>query len=312
MNTIVTITMNPSLDLSTEIEEMLPGRKLRTAPLRREPGGGGINVARGIQTLGGQVTALYTVGGPTGQMLKELVDQEDINHYPLPIQRPTRESFAILESSSGHLFHFVSPGPELSQQEWQQCLDQIDQWNPKPTYLVASGSLPPGVPNDWYARLARIAKKQGMRLILDTSGPPLQAALEEGVYLVKPNQHEFQNLTGHSVNTPEEQATLTREFVEQGKAEVVILTLGDKGAVLTTREEQQRAQPPKVKSISPVGAGDSFVAVITFNLARGRALKESLYYGVAAAAAALLTPGTELYRTEDMERIYQQMCREQH
>ncbi|QBQ55699.1 1-phosphofructokinase family hexose kinase [Nitrosococcus wardiae] len=310
METVITITMNPSLDLSTEVEEMIPGRKLRTTALCREPGGGGINVARGIHALGGQVSALYTLGGPTGQTLKKLIEQAGIKHHPIPIERPTRENFSVLEKSSGHLFHLVSPGPELSQQEWQQCLDKIKQWKPPPTYLVASGSLPPGVPDNWYARLARIAKKQEMRLILDTSGAPLQAALEEGVYLVKPNQHEFQNLTGYSVDTPEEQAALTREFVEQGKAEVVILTLGEKGALLTTREEQQRAQPPEVKGISPVGAGDSFVAVITFNLARGRSLKDTLYYGVAAAAAALLTPGTELYRTEDIERLYQQMCRE--
>jgi 6-phosphofructokinase 2 len=311
MEATLTLTMNPSLDISTEVEEIVPERKLRTAALRREPGGGGINVARGIHMLGGEVTAVYPFGGPTGEMLKGLIEQEGIKHQPIPIAHLTRESFAILERSSGNPFHFVSPGPELSQYEWQQCLDEIAKFEPKPSYIIASGSLPRGVPKDFYARIARIAHKRGMRMILDTSGEPLQVALEEGVYLIKPNKHEFQGLVGHLPEAAEEQAALAREFIERGGTEIVILTLGSEGVLLTSRDQQHRVRSPRVEGVSPVGAGDSFIAVFIFNLARGRSLQEALFYGVAAATAALLTPGTELYRTGDIERFYQQICREQ-
>jgi len=311
MKTVVTITMNPSLDLSTGVEEIIPERKLRTTALRREAGGGGINVARGIRILGGKATVLYTCGGPTGKMLTELMDHEGLVHIPLPIQAPTRESFAILERSSSNLFHFVSPGPKLNLQEWQQCLDKINQFKPKPDYLVASGSLPPGVPDDFYAQMAHIAKKRTIRMILDTSGEALRAALKEGVYLIKPNKYEFRDLMGYRSKTQEKQASLSREIIKQGGAEVVLLTLGSRGALLTTGDKQFHLFAPAVKPVSPIGAGDSLIAALTFKLASGRPLKEALYYGVAAGTAALLTPGTELYRREDLASLYQQLRNKQ-
>ncbi|BBA32703.1 phosphofructokinase [Methylocaldum marinum] len=307
MEPIVTLTMNPAVDLSLEVDELTSGIKLRSSFARHEPGGGGINVARGIRILGGSVRALFTAGGPIGEMLTGLVDEEGVPYGTIPIANTTREDVSVRVKRPGALYHFVAPGPELSAEEVERCLQAVRSLDPPPRHLVASGSLPPGAGDDFYARLARLVRERGIRLILDTTGPSLRAALREGVYLIKPNAREFADLAGRSPETEDECRAMARTFVEQGGAEVLVLTLGADGALLTTRDEQIHARPPRVEGVSPVGAGDSFLALLTLKLANDRPPKEALYYGVAAAAAAVLTPGTELYRRGDIERIYRRM-----
>lgn len=307
MEPIVTLTMNPALDVSLEVEALSPGRKLRSPFARYEPGGGGINVARGIHTLGGAVRALFTAGGPIGEMLARAVETEGIPSQAIPIANLTRQDFSVRVRRPGALYHFVVPGPALSREEAERCLHAVASLDPPPRYLVGSGSLPPGAGEEFYARVARVARERGIRFILDSSGPPLKAALREGVYLVKPNAREFAELAGHAPADEKERRAIARAFVERGETEVLIVTQGAEGALLTARDQQVHARPPPVEGVSPVGAGDSFVALLALKLAQDRPLKEALYYGVAAAAAAVLTPGTELYRAGDVERMYERM-----
>src|SRR6516225_7322015 len=165
MTDIVTITPNPAVDLSTSVERIVPIYKLRGTSQRRDPGGGGINVARVIKRLGGDVSAIYPVGGTTGDLLRRLLDNEGVPSQTFPIAEETREDFFVSEISTGQPFRFILPGPRLNDGEWQQCLTLLSRVEPFPHFVVASGSLPRGVPDDFYARLAKIAKQRGARMV---------------------------------------------------------------------------------------------------------------------------------------------------
>lgn len=304
MKRILTLTMNPSIDLNTSVKHIIAERKLRCTSLRREPGGGGINVSRVINRLGGASIALYPAGGPAGQMLQNLLDQEDIKHHPIPIEGWTRENFTILEEATGQQFRFGMPGPPLYESEWEQCLKEVLILDPKPDYVVASGSLPPGAPKDFFALLAQKLKPLQSRLIVDTSGEELRFAVEGSVYLLKPNMRELGELTGREIRDESEQEAVARKIVESGQSEVVVVSLGAAGALLVSKEGYERLRAPTVPIKSKVGAGDSMVAGIVLSLAQGRSLREAVLFGIAAGAAAVMTPGTELCRRKEVEQLY--------
>jgi 6-phosphofructokinase 2 len=211
----------------------------------------------------------------------------------------------VLESATGQQYRFNFPGPTVQAAEWQACLNELSTVTPAPAYLVASGSLPPGVPDDFYARVAQLAKKFDSRFILDTSTKTaLQLALREGVYLIKPNLREFRKLVGRELETEAEQESQARELIERGQCEVVVVSLGAAGVLLVSKEACEHLRAPTVPIKSKVGAGDSTVAGMTLGLAQGKSLREAVRFGVAAGAAAVMTPGTELCRREDTERLY--------
>jgi 6-phosphofructokinase 2 len=304
MKAIATLTMNPTIDLSTSVDRMVPTHKLRCSEPRREPGGGGINVARAVHRLGGKAVPLYIAGGTSGQMLHKLLRKEGIEDRTVEIEKLTRESFTVFETSTRRQYRFVLPGPQIRKGEWQQCLDMLGLLTPIPAYIVASGSLPPGVPDDFYARVADTAKRLGARLLVDTWGGPLRAALERGIFLAKPNLREMEEATGGLLSDPAAQEEACRELVARGRCQVLVLTLGEGGSLLTTAEGQRRTPPLDVPVESTVGAGDSFVAGMVLALAQGRPVEEAYLYGVAAGSAAVMTPGTELCRKEDADHLF--------
>jgi 6-phosphofructokinase 2 len=306
MKLIVTLSLNSSVDVQWEVDEMVPVRKLRSSAPLQFPGAGGVNVSRVIKTLGGQSIAIHTAGWFTGHFFREMVEAQGLLTRTIPIAGATRTSATIYERSSGQEFRITPPGPTLTEQEWRNCLSALSDY---PTdYVVLTGSLPLGVPQDFYARAARLAKASNVRVVLDTSGQALFEALKEGAYLVKPNQHELEHLVGRKLPDPEDQETVCRQMVDDGKAEIVVLTLGDEGALMISKDERVRLKAPKVEVKSAVGAGDSFIAGITFGLAQGFAPREAFALGLATGTASVLTAGTELCRREDVERLYREIC----
>ena len=307
MRSIVTLTMNPAVDESTSVPYVLPDRKLRCQAPTYEPGGGGINVARAIRKLGGDALACFPVAGPAGELLKRLLDAEGLRCTPMPVNGWTRENLNVLEEVSGRQFRFCMPGAALGDDEWPIFLDWVRQLRPAPDFLVASGSLPPGVPVDFYARLAAVGRQIGSRVVLDTSGAPLAHAVEEGVYLLKPSLQEFQSLMGEPEGDESHLASRAATVVKRGWCEILVLSLGAGGALWVTASERERLASPAVRVKSSVGAGDSMVGGVVLSLARGRAISEAVRFGVAAGAAAVMNPGTALCRREDVERLYPQV-----
>ncbi len=305
---ILTVTMNPSIDISASTDKVVPIRKLRCADVRRDPGGGGINVARVLKRLGGHCRALYPAGGSSGQLLHRLLEDEGIASLPVEIAADTREGFTVRDEATGDQYRFILPGASMCEADWRACLDRVAAIAGPQDYIVASGSLPPGVPDDFYARLAQIAASKGAHVILDTSGPPLAAALEAGVYLVKPNLRELRDLSARPLDRESDWASAADRLIRSGKAEIVALTLGDQGALLVSRSARLRARALAVRIASAVGAGDSFLAAMVWRLSSGGSLPEAFRYGVAAGTAALLTPGTELSRKADTDRLYEDVA----
>ena len=300
---LLTITMNPSIDISTSVGLVQPFRKLRCGASRRDPGGGGINVARVVNRLGSDVTALYPAGGFYGQLLRELLDAESIRSLTIPIDEETREDFTVEETTSGNEYRFVSTGPELKESEWRACLEEIAAFREPVDMIVASGSLPPGVPEDFYARIAKIARTRATPITLDTSGPPLRAALDHGVDFLKPSLREMRELTGEPLADPTSCISACRRLVTSGRAGGVALTLGSQGAILVTTQGAWRAWPLPIKAVSTVGAGDSFLAAMVCALTAGRPHAEAFAHGVAGGSAALLSPGTQLCHPDDMREL---------
>ncbi len=300
---IVTLTVNPALDVSTSTGKVMSEHKMRCGPTRLDVGGGGVNVSRVVQRLGGNTIAIFAVGGPTGQIYRQLLDAEGIIGLPIPIEGSTRESFTVDETETREQYRFVLQGPEMQEAEWQACLVAVETAMQPGGYVVASGSLSPGIPSDFYARIARTAKQREVRCVIDASGDELAAALDEGVFLVKPSGRELRELVGRELETIEEKEDAARELVARRSAEAVALTLGAAGAVLATSDGLSRLGVPKVEVQSTVGAGDSFLGAFMLRLAEGREMDVAFRAGVAAGTATAMTPATELCHRADVERL---------
>jgi len=307
MTDIVTLTLNPALDLSTSVNRLIPNHKLRCAPIRRDPGGGGVNVARVIQRFGGDVSAVYPAGGPSGALLRQLLRDEKVPSRVILTRQDTRENFHVFETDTKQQYRFDLPGPPLSRSAWRHCRAAVASESPGARYVICSGALPPAAPENAYAQLARDAKQAGARFVVDTSGPALRAALKAGVYLAKPSLNELRELTGLKLETEASCVDACRQLVASGAAAVVALTLGERGALLTTSQIALRAEPPQIAAVSTIGAGDSFLAALVWSLGLDLPLAEALKAASAAGAAALLAPGTELCLREDIERLSKQI-----
>lgn len=298
---IVTLTLNPALDKSSSIDRLVPEQKLRCAPLQLDPGGGGINVSKGIRKLGGSSTAVFPSGGATGLRLQALLQEAGVDIAVHPVPGETRENFSVTETSTNLQYRFTMPGLEISESQADAMLGMIARL--QPAYLVASGSLPPGLPENYYEKLAAFSKKIDARFILDTSGAALQAAADEGLYLLKPNLAELSALAGVKTLEMNQVDDAALEIIRQGKCEVVVVSLGPQGALLVTREGFEHIPAPPAQKRSTVGAGDSMVAGMVWALSEGKPLREMAQTGVACGTAATMNPGTELFRKEDVERL---------
>ncbi len=307
MPQIVTVTVNPSVDKSTQVENVVAERKLRCERPQWQPGGGGLNVARVVQRLGGSPLAMYLAGGPPGELLRELLDEEELVQEVIPISDKTRESFAVRDKSTNQQYRFSVPGPTVSESEWQACLAALRELEPTPDYVVLSGGLAPGFPDDFYSRVAKWAQESGSRIILDTHDEPLRQGVKAGVFMLKPNLRELRQLTGQDLEGEEAQRKALERIVEEGKARYVVLSLGAAGAVFAGPVGTKRLRAPTVTIRSKVGAGDSMVGGIVWALAQDYSPLEAARFGVAAGSAAVKTPGTELCHREDAMALYEQI-----
>lgn len=304
MPTIITLTLNPSLDNATSTPRLYPDGKLRCTRPSYEPGGGGINVARAIRKLGGEALALFPAGGPTGEHLARLLDEEGVANQPLPISDWTRECFNVVEEQSGQQYRFVMPGATLSGSEQDAVVAAIAAL-PACDYLVISGSLPDGVDGDYLIRLVEAGKARAAAIVIDSSGKPLRQVVSQGgLTLIKPNLGELAALAGVEIHDQDQIATIARSLIDAGKTEVVLVSLGPQGALLVTASDELQIVPPAVKKQSTVGAGDSMVGAVTLKRSQGASWRDAARYGVAAGTAATLNKGTELCRKADVERIF--------
>ncbi len=305
MMNIATLTLNPTIDIAYVVEQLAHTDKVRTPPQVVDPGGGGLNVARVFVRMGGNARCIYLSGGSTGIALDALLDLHQLVREKIAISGETRISTVICEQTSGLEYRIVPAGPVLSELEWQACLQRIGEI--KCDFLVMSGSLPLGIPDDFYARAAAIAHKRGIRTVLDTSGKALTDGIAGGgLELVKPNLKEFQQLVGENLTDVEAIGEAAQQIAARGGARLVAVSMGERGGVLATRESATFLEAPDVETNSAVGAGDSCVAAMVYGLASGKSDEDAFRLGIAGGAAALITSGTGLATAHDIEQLYQQ------
>ncbi|OBG36402.1 phosphofructokinase [Mycobacterium alsense] len=300
---IVTLTMNPALDVTTSVELVRPTSKLRCAAPRYDPGGGGINVARIAHVLGAAVFAVFPAGGSHGELLMKLLAEEGLAFAEIPIAATTRQSFTVNETSSGQQYRFVLPGPLLNESDQRRCLQELRIAARSAQFVVASGSLPPGVGDDFYQRVADTCRHLGVSLILDTSGGGLRQ-IRSGVFLLKASVRELRECVGRPLVTEADQLAAAQELIDGGRAESVLVSLGSDGALLATKHASQRFSAVPMPAGSGVGAGDAMVAAVTAGLTRGWPLVKSVRLGIAAGAAMLTTPGTAACGRADVEKLF--------
>lgn len=301
---IVTLTLNPAVDKSTTVEQLIPEKKLRCTEMVTEAGGGGINVSKTISELGGKTKSIFTCGGVNGRLLLELLERDSIQTVPSQIKDNTRESIIVTEKSTNKEYKFIVPGPALSEKELQEIKSTIENLE-NVSFLVCSGSLPLNVPIDFLAEIATIAKEKKIKFIVDTSGPALKKALMQGVYLIKPNMSELCYLAGVKYLEANEIEGIVDDIISRGECEVLVLSMGPAGAMLATKDFKKRFPAPVVKKISTVGAGDSMLAGIVWMLEQGKTLEEAVRFGIACGTAATVTKDPNLLRKEDAYRFFE-------
>jgi 6-phosphofructokinase 2 len=302
---LATLTLNPALDIACSAEVVRPTNKIRTSDDHFDPGGGGVNVARVLHELDGDTLAVIMAGGVTGALIEEMLDKAGVPRITVPIHGITRICFTALERSTGLEYRFVPEGPSINRHDWHsllQLLEEVDcDW------LIASGSLEHGMPEDIYARVARAARRRGQRVVLDCSGQALSAALGAGLEMIKPSLGELRALVGLDLPDDRSQEEAAVALVRQGAARLVAVSLGKAGAFVASEEGVIRITALPSPVLSAVGAGDSFVAAMSLGLARGATLEEALRWGVAAGTAAVMCAGTARLRRQDVERQYERL-----
>jgi 6-phosphofructokinase 2 len=296
---IVTLTVNPALDVAMEAGEVRPGHKIRTQGTTYDPGGGGINVSRTIHALGGETLAVMVTGGPTGRFTEQLLTDAGVPYRTVSVAGTTRISLTVREASSGAEYRFVPEGALLKSSDAEDILSLLADL--RADWLVASGSLPPGFPIDFYAKVAHQARRNALRFALDTSGVALEAALHQGIDLLKTSLSEFQSIAGTTSSDCDALAEHASRLAATGAASMIALTLGDRGAILATRECRIVQPAPSVRVCSSVGAGDSFLAGLVLGLARRQTSKEALRLAIASGAAAVTSRGTARVTLQQVE-----------
>lgn len=303
MSAIVTVTVNPSLDKSSSVSRVISERKLRCEPPQVEPGGGGINVTRALTALGQHSIALWLKGGHTGERLATLLSKQGVPQHGYEIVDDNRENLVIYEKESRGQFRFGMPGPTVTHLEMEQLVQGVATLYPEPEYLVLSGSLPPGAPDDFYRTLARAAPPE-TKVVLDASGEALRHGLDAGVFMAKPNLRELGMLVSERLESDRDIEHAAKGLVDSGKAEMVLVSLGAGGAMLVSRNGTALVRSPTVPIRSKVGAGDCMVAGAVLGLRRHGTFYDAARFGVAAGAAAVMTEGSRLCRREDVDRLF--------
>lgn len=304
MTRIITLTPNPALDYAVSADFVEPNRKIRCRDPQMHPGGGGVNVARACRRFGAHTLAIFTAGGVYGDALVKSLAGENVPMRMIPIAGDTRLAFHVNNRKEGNEYRFNLPGAEMSEAEVRRFFNAVREEAEAGDFVVASGSLPPSAPEDFWAEAAHIAKQEGARFVLDSiSG--LEAALDEGVYMLRQNEHEYASLSGKTLRWPDEIEAFAKDVVAKGRVQNMVVSHAGDGSLLANKDGVFTAPSYKVRASSAVGAGDSFVAGLLTALSHGDGPENALRFGMASAAATRMSEGTALFDPADVKRLFE-------
>ncbi len=300
---ILTVTVNPALDTSAKVDGLIAEQKMRCHSIAHEAGGGGVNISRILTRLSVPNTCLFTSGGDNGRRLEEMLAEEAITTLPVPVSTSTRENLAVVDTLSNAQYRLGMPGSPLSETEQSHIITTIKGHLKENDILALSGSLTENMSDNFYETVVRAVRELKVKVLIDTSGSALQRALDEPLFLIKPNQRELAHLAGKDFMSNKEQEAFVMQLVESGKVEHVAVSLGARGAFLASREGIVYQSSPSIPVRSTIGAGDSMVAGLLYGFSHGLGLQETLKYGVACGAATTMTEGTSLSSKTSIEHV---------
>lgn len=300
---VITITFSPCIDTSTTVKILAPEKKLKCSNLKSEPGGGGINIARLLNKFGMEAIAVFPSGGCNGKFFNMLLEKQNVPSIIINAQHETRQNFVIGDESTGRQFRFNMPACKLSEKEYKACLKAVEKIKDI-DYVIVSGSLPESVPVTILRRLALLSGKKGAKFIIDTSGPALKSVLRTKLYMLNPNLSELAYLSNKKTIPVSQAEKAAKKILSLGYCELIVVSMGSKGALLVNRTESYRVRSPKVVVKSTIGAGDSMVAGMVYALGKGYGLEKSLRFGVACGTAATMNKGTALCSKKDAETLF--------
>jgi len=300
---ILTLTLNPALDVTTHVAALLPEKKLRCKTPTYQPGGGGINVSRGLSRLGTVNQAMYLEGGATGERFTSLLIQENISAIPFGTTVWTRENITVVDDATHSQYRFTFPGSELPMVVYDAILERIGNLDPFPDFVVLSGSFPPAFPFLFFEKLKKLIEKNSSKLVVDTSGEELKTAAKQGVYLLKPNFSELCELAGIEKENFRHVKDIAHQVLTQYEVGVLVVSLGAKGAIILAGEHFYQISSPHLPVKSTVGAGDSMLAGLLYGLSLGESWEEVLKWGVACGTATTLNEGTSLFQPEQVKMV---------
>lgn len=303
---IYTLTLNPAVDRELTVPAMEFDSVLRASEVRVDFGGKGFNVSRLLKGMNEASTAVGFLGGNAGELLQKGLQSLGIGTDFVWVAEETRTNISIVTPSHDHYIKVNEKGPRVDEAKQKELLDKIDALAKPGDWWVLAGSLPPGMGNDFYARIVNVLNKHESRAILDTSGESLKYGCAEKPFLVKPNAEEAHALTGLPMESPAEIATAAAEIRRIG-AQNVVVSMGKAGALLHTPEGTWLTHSPRIQEKNPIGAGDSMVGGLVWALTQGIPVKEALGWGVASGAATASLPGTEVGTRPLIEELYSQV-----
>lgn len=289
---IITLTLNPALDKTIEINDFQVNHVNRVSSIRLDPGGKGINVSKVVHSLGGKSKALGVLAGSTGKFIEDKLDILGIENEFIFTDGETRTNIKVVDKEKGTNTDINEKGPDIDIQVLEEIAYKIIDNTSIADILVFSGSVPGNVDSGIYYDLIESAKKKGIKTILDADGALLEKGIEAGPYLIKPNIHELERLYDRKITSPMEAIDLGKKFFEKG-IEMVVISLGSEGAIFMTKEKTALVKGLKVDVISTVGAGDSMVGALALGIERDFDFEELIRLATATSAASVMTSGTE-------------------
>ncbi|MBN2240650.1 MAG: 1-phosphofructokinase [Dehalococcoidales bacterium] len=299
---IATVTLNPCLDEYIFVDGLVVDETNRWVKRHQYAGGKGIDVARAIHEMDGVTTAYGFIGGNNGRRVEILLDEEGVLFSFTPIKNETRTNFVLVDKKTKYQTIIGAPGPRVSRKELERFCHKLQSIRPVPDMMCIGGSAPPGAPDNIYSQIISGARERGIKVVFDVAGKWLAEGLTAKPYLIKPNVHEAEELLGKTLEDEKAVIRAAMELVNEG-IEIVLISRGSNGLIAASRDNIYRVIPPKVTVKSAVGAGDCTVAGFALRLSRNEPLIAACRLGGAMGAAAVITPGTELCRRKDVERL---------
>lgn len=300
---VITLTVNPALDKSAKIDQLVPEQKLNCHSIEYQAGGGGVNISRVLEVLKVKNKCLFTSGGDTGLQLKNILLEEKIRFAEIPVGSWTRENLSVVDTQTGLQYRFGMPGNGLTTDEIESINQMIDKEVTENSILVLSGSLSEKMPLDLYVQLIKQVASKKIKIIVDTSGKAMMETIKEKVFLIKPNQQELAQLARKDFLSKKEQEEIAMELVNTNKAIYVVVSLGARGAFLASSEGVIYRNTPSIKVKSTIGAGDRMVAGMIYAIEQNLSPAEILKWGVVCGSATTMTEGTNLATVTDINEV---------